>query len=101
MRAPSGEKAALLTLPSCQRTPLIFGPAAASQIRAVRSPEAVTKRAPSGEKAALLTLSSCPRRTLISLPVVASQSPAVRPVGEGRRSGPSAEQYETDTEAAR
>ena len=55
MRAPSGENAALCTALSCPRRAAISAPVAASQMRAVRSTEAVTMRAPSGENAALRT----------------------------------------------
>ena len=55
MRAPSGENAALSTESSCPRRVAISAPVAASQMRAVRSREAVTMRAPSGENAALST----------------------------------------------
>ena len=73
MRAPSGENAALCTELSCPRRAAISAPVAASQMRAVRSKEAVTMRAPSGENAALTTRPSCPRRAAISAPVAASQ----------------------------
>ncbi len=66
MRAPSGENAALCTACSCPRRAAISAPVAASQMRAVRSEEAVTMRAPSGENAALSTRPSCPRRAAIS-----------------------------------
>ena len=59
-RAPSGEKAALLTPRSWPLRTLIVLPVVTSQIRAVLSDDAVTTRVPSGEKAAELTSPSWP-----------------------------------------
>jgi hypothetical protein len=85
-----GEKAALSTTSSWRRT-LISVPVVASQIRAMRSREAVTMRAPSGEKPALSTWSSWPRRTVISVPVAAPQIRAERSQEAVRMRAPSGE----------
>src|SRR5436305_8543970 len=66
MRWPSGEKAALTTVPEWPSSLLSSWPLAAFQTRAVSSRLAVTMRWPSGEKAALSTGAEWPS-SLLSL----------------------------------
>jgi hypothetical protein len=95
MRRPSGENAALRTFPlsSSEGKPSPWPekttsctPLAASQMRAVRSLEAVTMRRPSGENATLRTLRSWPESTVIGLNVAASQDAGELVAGAGRDS---------------